>query len=92
MPAGCTKYAGWHKAGALVKGFVTLHRGGVQALSAGPGRGSEFIVRLPLNHEFVAQNETNVDDNYSLRRLSHPHQPLQIKPGNQRFTDFIYCR
>jgi two-component system CheB/CheR fusion protein len=34
---------------ALVKGFVELHSGEVSARSAGPGQGSEFIVRLPLD-------------------------------------------
>jgi CheY-like chemotaxis protein len=33
---------------ALVRGIVGLHGGRVQASSAGPGRGSEFVVRLPL--------------------------------------------
>ncbi|HLZ97149.1 MAG TPA: PAS domain-containing protein [Steroidobacteraceae bacterium] len=33
---------------ALVKGIVGLHGGTVSAQSAGPGCGSEFIVRLPL--------------------------------------------
>ncbi|MGH8169103.1 MAG: hybrid sensor histidine kinase/response regulator, partial [Steroidobacteraceae bacterium] len=33
---------------ALVKGIVELHGGTVEARSDGPGRGSEFIVRLPL--------------------------------------------
>ncbi|MFC5549890.1 ATP-binding protein [Massilia aerilata] len=33
---------------ALVRGIVELHGGGIQAASAGPGRGSEFTVRLPL--------------------------------------------
>jgi len=32
----------------LVKRIVELHGGRVVALSAGPGRGSEFVVRLPL--------------------------------------------
>ncbi len=32
---------------ALVHAIVTLHRGTVEAHSDGPGRGSEFIVRLP---------------------------------------------
>jgi PAS domain S-box-containing protein len=32
---------------SLVKGLVELHGGTVEARSAGPGRGSEFIVRLP---------------------------------------------
>jgi PAS domain S-box-containing protein len=33
---------------ALVKGITELHGGAVAADSAGPGRGSEFVVRLPL--------------------------------------------
>ena len=33
---------------ALVKGLVELHGGCVCASSAGPGRGTEFIARLPL--------------------------------------------
>jgi PAS domain S-box-containing protein len=32
---------------SLVRGLVELHGGGVEARSEGPGRGSEFIVRLP---------------------------------------------
>jgi signal transduction histidine kinase len=32
---------------ALVKGLVELHGGSIAAYSAGPGRGSEFVVRLP---------------------------------------------
>ncbi len=33
---------------ALVRGFVELHGGSVEAHSAGPGKGSRFLVRLPL--------------------------------------------
>ena len=33
---------------ALVKGLAELHGGSVSAHSAGPGRGSEFVVELPL--------------------------------------------
>jgi signal transduction histidine kinase len=33
---------------ALVRGLTELHGGTVEARSAGPGHGSEFIVRLPL--------------------------------------------
>jgi signal transduction histidine kinase len=32
---------------ALSKGLVELHGGSIEARSAGAGRGSEFIVRLP---------------------------------------------
>ncbi len=33
---------------ALVRGFVGLHGGTIEALSEGLGRGSEFVVRLPV--------------------------------------------
>ncbi|HSY95712.1 MAG TPA: PAS domain S-box protein [Steroidobacteraceae bacterium] len=33
---------------SLVRGLVTLHGGSVEARSDGPGKGSEFIVRLPI--------------------------------------------
>lgn len=33
---------------ALVRQLVELHGGTVRAMSAGPGQGSEFVVRLPL--------------------------------------------
>jgi signal transduction histidine kinase/ActR/RegA family two-component response regulator len=33
---------------SLVKGLVELHGGSIEARSGGPGRGSEFVVRLPV--------------------------------------------
>jgi two-component system CheB/CheR fusion protein len=39
---------------ALVHGMVTLHGGSVEAHSDGPGRGSEFVVRLRRAGELVA--------------------------------------
>lgn len=35
---------------ALVKGFVEMHGGRVEARSGGPGCGSEFVVRFPIGH------------------------------------------
>jgi PAS domain S-box-containing protein len=42
---------------ALVKGLVELHGGSVEARSDGPGRGAEFLVRIPLAPERAALNE-----------------------------------
>jgi PAS domain S-box-containing protein len=39
---------------ALVKRLIELHGGSIEAFSAGPGAGSEFIVRLPLRPHLLA--------------------------------------
>ena len=44
---------------SLVQGIVELHGGSVEARSAGPGKGSEFIVRLPLPSINVKAEENN---------------------------------
>jgi PAS domain S-box-containing protein len=48
---------------ALAQGLVALHGGRVEARSDGPGRGSEFIVRLPLRvpASEVSQVEVSAD-------------------------------
>ena len=42
---------------ALVKGLTELHGGKVRASSEGPGRGSEFLIRLPLEGEPAALSD-----------------------------------
>jgi signal transduction histidine kinase len=42
---------------ALVRGLVELHRGTVSAHSTGIGKGSEFIVTLPLGNEEIAAHD-----------------------------------
>jgi PAS domain S-box-containing protein len=46
---------------ALAKGLIELHGGTIEAKSAGIGRGSEFIVRLPLRQATVSSHNRVVD-------------------------------
>ena len=48
-PAVGSKRTGLGLGLALVKAFIESHGGAVAAASAGPGRGSEFTIRLPLD-------------------------------------------
>jgi PAS domain S-box-containing protein len=57
---------------ALVKGLVELHGGTVDARSAGPGRGSEFIVRLP--HEVLAPSSVLADESGAAGSRGHTHR------------------
>jgi PAS domain S-box-containing protein len=41
----------------LVRRLVQLHGGSIEARSEGPGRGSEFIVRLPIVAEFAPAHD-----------------------------------
>ena len=58
---------------ALVKGFVELHGGTIEARSAGPGKGSEFVVRIPVGEtgaaEVVAEKPVAADPRQRLRIL-----------------------
>lgn len=47
---------------AIVRHLVELHGGSVEAQSAGPGRGSRFIIRLPAN---VRRRESDATDGNS---------------------------
>jgi PAS domain S-box-containing protein len=47
---------------SLVKGLVELHGGSIEAHSDGPGRGSEFVVRLPVVAERPAPEPVQTSD------------------------------
>ena len=54
-PAAQTRPEGGLGVGlSLVRGLVAMHGGTVEAHSEGPGRGSEFVVRLPIDEKSVA--------------------------------------
>jgi len=44
---------------SLVKGLIQLHGGTIEAFSAGEGRGSELVVRLPIAPSAVRESEQN---------------------------------
>jgi PAS domain S-box-containing protein len=54
----------------LVKRLVEMHSGRIEAKSDGPGRGSEFVVRLPVMGEASAPS-TAGPENSALPRSSH---------------------
>jgi CheY-like chemotaxis protein len=54
----------------MVRSLVEMHHGTVEARSAGPGQGSEFIVRLPL------APERDVDDDASPLGQARPAAPF----------------
>ncbi len=53
----------------LAKGLVELHGGAISVHSQGIGKGTEFIVRLPLDGEFDAKTPTPVDASPRVRRV-----------------------
>jgi PAS domain S-box-containing protein len=53
----------------LVKALVELHRGTVEARSSGEGKGSEFVIRLPLERPAGAQNRFDLTHAPVMRRL-----------------------
>jgi PAS domain S-box-containing protein len=59
---------------ALARTLVTMHGGTIEAHSAGPGQGSEFVVRLPLAEHMQAQP----DDPALGRTRSDTSQPRNI--------------
>ncbi len=60
----------------LVKRLTEMHNGRVEALSDGPGQGSEFVVRLPIQLEQLPV--AKVEEIPGLRRLSGRHRILVV--------------
>ena len=58
---------------ALVRRIVELHGGSVHAISNGLGKGSEFVVRLPLSHQTAA-----ISPDKLAGQGDESHAPLRI--------------
>jgi CheY-like chemotaxis protein len=66
----------------LVKAIVERHGGQVSAHSDGPGKGSEFVVRLPLCKEEGGRTMDESDGRIS--QMASPSDPVQpYAPGQQ---------
>jgi len=50
---------------ALTKRLVEMHGGSIEALSQGPGHGSEFVVRLPVFSDGVSPDQPRPDEKTS---------------------------
>lgn len=61
---------------SLVQGLVQLHSGEVEARSEGVGKGSEFIVRLPLHKPNTPEPDSATDSPATTSLI--PHKPLRI--------------
>ena len=58
----------------MVKNLLQMHGGSVEAHSAGPGQGSEFVVRLPLAAEVMGRS----------MEVSAPAEPSPAAPSKPR--------
>ena len=70
---------------ALVKSFVTLHGGTVAATSEGPGRGSEFVVRIPA----LALNEVNVPKGETPPPMSPEGKRILVVDDNEDAREML---
>jgi CheY-like chemotaxis protein len=69
---------------ALVKGLTELHGGEVQASSPGPGRGAEFVVRLPVQPEPAALSNIPAAPGRAPKRLR-----VLVVEDNQDSADML---
>ncbi len=71
---------------ALVRNVVELHGGCVQASSAGLGRGTELVVRLPLLKNKMPERDGAVEDGRLLAECAPPRRILLVD-DNKDATD-----
>jgi PAS domain S-box-containing protein len=72
---------------SLVKGLVELHGGGIEARSGGPGRGSEFVVRLPVAAGTPVQEPARPGEDDG--RLPAPKRRILIVDDNHDSADSL---
>ncbi len=71
----------------LVKNLVEMHDGSVEIRSEGLGKGSEFIMRLPLAAEHLRRNQTLTDDRTA--PITPSGQRLMVVDDNRDAADTL---
>jgi len=71
---------------ALVRGLLELHGGTIEARSAGPGRGSEFIVRLPAKSPAMS---TDAPEPQAVSPSRHDGRKVLIADDNRDAADSL---
>lgn len=72
----------------LVKRLIEMHHGSIEAFSEGPGRGSEFIVHLPLTAQ-LQKAEKQPDDDSRASASGQPARRVLIVEDNRDAADTI---
>ncbi len=67
----------------LVKNLVEMHNGTVEARSEGLGKGSEFIVRLPISEQQLNQEHRAASDQQAHKPLSPSGYRILVVDDNQ---------
>jgi len=76
----------------LVKNLVEMHGGTVHALSKGPGKGSEFTVRLPVIDRTQQRPPPAEAEHEGSDFVVHSSRAPAANSGETMPTDPSYCR
>jgi PAS domain S-box-containing protein len=74
---------------SLVRGLVEMHGGKVEAYSDGPGRGSEFVVRLPLSTEKPERQDVQAPDGNDEKVTAPSARRILIVEDNRDAADSL---
>lgn len=73
----------------IVKTLMEMHGGTVTAMSEGAGKGSEFILRIPLHTESEAREETNYDTLLQAENAEKTRKRILVADDNQDLANAL---